>query len=79
MIEKARARGLYDELHVAEAEAALRQWPLRFDAIVAADVLLYFGELAPLLAAAAAALRPAGIFAFSIETDPDPARTRTIA
>ena len=38
-----------------------------FDLILAADVLVYLGELAPLLRAAAAALVPGGLFAFTLE------------
>jgi len=72
MIAKARARGVYDELHVAEATAALRQRRGEWDLIIAADVLLYFGDLDGLLVAATAALRPGGRLAFSIETHAGP-------
>ena len=34
---------------------------------MAADVLLYFGELTPVLSAAAQSLRPGGLFAFTVE------------
>ena len=39
----------------------------RFDLIVAADVLIYFGDLTWVLALAAAALRPGGLLVFSTE------------
>ena len=67
MLGEARKRGLYDALH----EADLLDWlPGRaggFDLIVAADVLNYFGDLGPALAAMGAALAPGGCLAFSVE------------
>ena len=39
-----------------------------FDLIVAADALVYIGDLAPLFAAVARALASDGLFAFSVET-----------
>lgn len=72
MVEKARARGLYDELWVAELTAGLAARPGTWDLVVAADVLVYLGDLHPVMAAAAAALAPGGRFAFTGEvTDGD--------
>jgi predicted TPR repeat methyltransferase len=68
MIERARGRNVYDELHVADAMALLTETPTAFDVIIAADVLLYFGDLAPLLVAATRAMASGGLLAFSIET-----------
>jgi predicted TPR repeat methyltransferase len=73
MLERAQARRLYDELEVAELTAFLAEQPARFDLIVAADVLCYFGVLGGVLTAAAAALRPGGRLLFTLERDPDPA------
>lgn len=67
MIEAARAKGLYDALDVAELIAALAARPARYDAIVACDVIVYFGDLGPVFTAAHAALRPGGLLAFSAE------------
>lgn len=67
MLARAAARNLYDALHAAELTAFLQSRPADFDLIVAADVLCYFGDLAPALAAAFAALRPHGVLAFSVE------------
>lgn len=67
MLDRARARGLYDRLEEAELGAFLAAHPDAFDLIVAADVLCYFGDLAPVLAGAAAALRPGGRLAFTVE------------
>ena len=69
MIAKARERGLYDRLVVGDAAAMLdREAPGISDLIVAADALVYVGDLAPLFAAVARALAPDGLFAFSVET-----------
>ncbi|MFC5460861.1 tetratricopeptide repeat protein [Massilia niabensis] len=67
MLEQASATGLYDELACADIEAFLTGRPEAFDLVVAADVLVYFGDLAPLFAQVRAALRPGGWFCFSTE------------
>ncbi|MCW2243722.1 tetratricopeptide repeat protein [Azospirillum canadense] len=67
MLDHARARGLYDGLAEAELGAFLAGQPGAFDLIVAADVLCYFGALDAVLAQAAAALRPGGRLAFTVE------------
>lgn len=67
MVEKARQRGLYDGLAVGELVATLLSRPAAYDLVVAADVLVYLGELEPVMAAAAAALKPGGAFAFTVE------------
>jgi predicted TPR repeat methyltransferase len=71
MLDRARGRGCYDELHCDEIGAFVRRRPGAFDLAVAADVLIYFGELSPLLAAVHAALRPLGRFVFSVESSDD--------
>ncbi len=71
MVDKAQARGGYDELVVAELTAFLVERPASCDLIVSADTLVYFGDLAPLFTAAAAALRPNGWLAFTVEEIPD--------
>ena len=67
MIEKSRARGVYDRLEVAEIIDAMRRAPGSFDLIVAADVFIYVGDLVPAFEAAVTALRPGGLLAFSVE------------
>jgi predicted TPR repeat methyltransferase len=69
MVARARALELYDELVVADLVAWLDADGRAdgFDAIVAADVLVYFGDLAAPLHAAARALRPGGVLVFSTE------------
>lgn len=67
MIERAAATRLYDELAVAEAVAHLRATPARHDLVVACDVFIYLGDLAPVFAAVARVLVPGGVFAFTVE------------
>ncbi len=67
MLEKAQARG-YDVLACAEMGAWLAGRHEQFDLVVAADVLVYVGDLAPLMGQVQAALRPGGWFACSVET-----------
>jgi len=67
MIEKARARGIYRRVAVADLMEVLRRHVNAYDLLVAADVFTYFGDLAPALAAAYATLRPGGLFAFTTE------------
>lgn len=67
MVEKARARALYDSLAVGDVVEAMRAEPGAWDLLTAADVLVYIGDLAPVFAAAAAALRPGGRFAATVE------------
>ena len=67
----ARARGLYDELVVADMVEFLANQREAFDLVFAADSLIYLGDLEPMLDAAARALAPGGFFAFSLETTKD--------
>lgn len=70
MIEKSRARGVYDELTCGDMLDVLRDSAAgaqRYDLIAAADVLIYVGDLVPVFEAAANALRPGGLLAFSVE------------
>lgn len=67
MLAKAAERGGYDALVRSEAVDFLKQHPASFDLIVAADVLIYFGDLTALFAAAAEALVPGGLLAVSTE------------
>jgi len=67
MIERARRRGIYDRLVVDELGAMLAGEREAFDLVLAADVLVYLGALGDLFGGVARALRPAGLFAFSVE------------
>lgn len=63
----ARREGLYAALHEADLLAWLPGRPAAFDAIVAADVLNYLGDLGPAVTAIGDALAPGGLAAFSLE------------
>ncbi len=67
MIEHARRRGIYDAVSVAELTAALGATDRTFDLLIAADVFVYIGDLEPVMAAAAGALRRGGLLAFTVE------------
>jgi predicted TPR repeat methyltransferase len=67
MLDKARALGVYDRLVQADIVEHLRQIDERPDLIVAADVFIYVGDLAPVFDAVRAVLMPGGVFGFSAE------------
>ena len=71
MLEHAARRGCYDELVKGELVQFLRERPGAFDVVLSADTLNYFGELAPVFAAAHASLRAGGTLVFTLETLPD--------
>ena len=71
MLAKARELGLYDELVQADIATALQSQGQRFDIAIAADVFVYIGDLGAVFAATTAALRPGGLFAFSVEASED--------
>lgn len=80
MLERARRRGLYDELHEAELVGFLAAHRRAYDLVMAADVFCYFGVLDEALAAACAALRPGGRLAFTVEElDPADGRPHRVA
>lgn len=67
MVDKARARAVYDALSVGDIAEAMAASVRPWDLLVAADVLVYIGDLLPVFAAAAAALVPGGRFAATVE------------
>jgi predicted TPR repeat methyltransferase len=68
MLDKASAPGVYDELACAEIVAYLEAAAQRWDLVLAADVFVYFGDLAPVFGQVRQVLREGGLFAFSVET-----------
>lgn len=68
MLERARARGVYDELVREEiVEFLARSDPASLDLAVALEVFNYVGDLGPVLEAAGHALVPGGRLMLSIE------------
>jgi predicted TPR repeat methyltransferase len=76
MLAKARERKVYDELHEAELVAFMRARPASYDVIISADTLLYFGALEEAMIAAAGALKPGGVLAFTVEAEPAASTTQ---
>ena len=68
MLEKARKIGCYETLVEAEVVAFLATGSDTFDLVIAADLLIYFGGLAPLFDGVARRLEPGGLWALSVET-----------
>jgi predicted TPR repeat methyltransferase len=71
MIAMVRQKGLYDRLETAEIGAfmvAERDAASRYHLILAADVLPYVCDLAPIMAQAASLLEAGALFGFSVET-----------
>ena len=71
MLDKATARGGYDDLQAAELTAFLASLHSEYDSIVSADTLCYFGDLDAVVQAAATALRAAGTIIFTVEKSAD--------
>jgi predicted TPR repeat methyltransferase len=67
MIEKARARMIYDRLDVADIETCLLEDGRHYDLAIAADTLVYLGDLAAVFRGAARRLRGGGYFLFTLE------------
>jgi predicted TPR repeat methyltransferase len=69
MIERARARGLYAELEVADMVKGLVSKPdASADLILAADAMVYVSDLASVLREANRVLISGGLLAFTVET-----------
>jgi len=72
MLAKAQPRQVYDRLAKAELTAFIEgEPPARYDLIVSADTLCYFGDLAAVTGASARALAPGGWLVFTVEGLPE--------
>lgn len=71
MVERARAKGVYDHVEAGDLVSFLRARPREYDLITAADVLIYVGDARDCFDACHAALVTGGIFAFSVEASGD--------
>jgi predicted TPR repeat methyltransferase len=67
MIEAAGRRGIYDQLILGDIETVLQAFERSYDLILAADTMIYFGDLAPTLSGAFKRLRPGGFYLFAVE------------
>jgi len=70
MLDKARERKVFDELHEAELVAFMRAHPGEYDLVLSADTLVYFGALEEAAAGAATTLKRHGVLAFTVEAEP---------
>ncbi|GAP37226.1 tetratricopeptide repeat protein [Piscinibacter sakaiensis] len=68
MLAQARARGVYDVLERADLLEALPGLPPQ-DLVLAADVFIYVGDLAPVFAALQQLVPAGGRFSFTLERD----------
>ena len=72
MLARAGTRHLYDSLEEMDVAEYLPAVPdSAFDAVIAADVFIYIGELAGIFTQVARVLQAGGVFAFSIERATD--------
>ncbi|MGQ0742156.1 MAG: tetratricopeptide repeat protein [Alphaproteobacteria bacterium] len=67
MIERAKATGTYTKLSIADLENTLAANGLDFDLVLAADTLVYLGDLAPTFAGVSRRMKPDGLFLFTVE------------
>jgi predicted TPR repeat methyltransferase len=80
MLERAQARGIYDQLIHDDLAIGLHKLaqdggPPAFDLVLAADVFIFFGDLGTVFAGVGKVLRPGGMLALlteSAETDDAP-------
>ncbi len=66
MLEVARSKNIYADLRLASIDEAILEFS-NIDVIIAADSLVYFGDLGDIFAKCRSVLKPGGIFAFTLE------------
>lgn len=69
MLKIAKERGIYTHLHQADLNDFLRDTSAQYNAIVAGDVLCYFGDLQAILTQFYKAVSKGGIVIFTLEYD----------
>lgn len=67
MLEEARKKNLYETLFAGDILQYLDETDQQYDLVVAADVLVYFGDLSPIFQKISRVLKPKGFFLFSVE------------
>jgi predicted TPR repeat methyltransferase len=69
MIERARAKDIYDRLSSSDlSEYLADESGTQHHLVLAADVFVYCGDLSPIITGVAGALAPGGLLAFTVET-----------
>ncbi len=71
MVAAAQRKAIYDHLAVSEMVTFVGTAAQPFDLVIAADVLVYVGDLAPLFAAVARKITAGGLFAFTAQRHDD--------
>ena len=61
---------MYDQLEQADVAGFLAQTEARFELVLAADVFIYIGDLAPVFAGVSRVM-PRGVFSFTVEPAPE--------
>lgn len=67
MLAIAKKKKLYSRLDKGDLNALLVKKKQQYDAVIAADVLCYFGDLTEVLTGFHAALKPGGLLGFSVQ------------
>jgi predicted TPR repeat methyltransferase len=67
MVEMARVRNIYSALVIGDVESVLEARGPNYDLIVAADTLVYLGDLGRIIRGAAKRLSSGGFFLFTVE------------
>lgn len=67
MVERSRASGLYDAVFEAELVDHLGATTRTYDLLLATDVFIYIGDLAPAFAGVRRVIEADGVFCFSVE------------
>jgi len=68
MIEAARRRGIYDDLVLGDIETILAEPGYAYDLILAADTLIYIGDLSTVFAGVSKRLEQGGFYLFAVES-----------
>ena len=71
MLEKAKEKGIYNQLYQGDLVAFLSSRSDRYDVVTCAATLIHFSDLSPAFEAAAKALRAGGLFVFTLFPNED--------
>jgi predicted TPR repeat methyltransferase len=66
MLELAKRKNIYDELHKGDLLSFMRARPQSFDVVTCAATFIHFGDLGPAFAAARSTLRTGGALVFTV-------------